>query len=101
VKQVIVLEPDDVQRLKHGETLQLTGSLMLSLQTTRKYKVNGVADNPEGLTAKQIYQRNYRKTYKRKPVVKPQTFPCAKCGKEFTSKNALAPHQFRCKGKMA
>ena len=61
MKQLLILEPSDLARLKEGETLKLTESLLLSLSgsRTKRTKEEPVDANP-GLTHKQIYNREYR-----------------------------------------
>ena len=100
MKQVIVLEPIDVQRLRRGEMLQLTGSLMLSLQATRKPRMNGAAVEVEegGLTDKQLYQREYRRTHPRKATRKGVN--CQACGKTLKGVSGLGPHKRNCPGKV-
>ena len=98
MRQMIILEPSDLDRLKAGEALQLTGTLMLSLQGTKKYKPRQAVDqtaNPDEVrkAAKRDRQARYRA---RKDAGREGT-PCKLgCGKLLGSAQAFGGHKAHC-----
>ena len=100
MKQVILLEHVDLDRLKAGESLQLTPQLMLSLEgrKARKSVANGHAEVDAVTERKRLYQAAYRARMK-KPRHQPGNHLCKACGKGFASPNALGPHQRHCPGR--
>lgn len=97
MKQVLILEPDDLVRLKSGHTIQLTDSLLLSFGgriKREKVEANGAPDDRRA-QQKREYQARYRE--KMKGHRKTPKYACPYgCNQYFVSKNSWGPHRKAC-----
>lgn len=78
MKQMILLEPDDVIRLKTGHTIQLTDHLMIGILTRANRRVMDTTDSSQ------------KKAYK-----------CDQCEKTFLTPAGRGSHRVRAHGKLA
>jgi len=127
MKQVIVLERADLDKLQAGETIQLTPQLLLSCEVTKRARRStrhdsaqagtsgdsergphdfvAAARNVAPITRKELkaaYNRQYRINRKKwKASTNPHAVICGDCGRAFRSLAAIGSHRRHCKGKKA
>jgi len=105
MKQVLVLEQADLARLRHGELLQLTPQLSLSLLTIRRRAAHDgqvttkvLLGEEERRRRKNAYSRKWRKEHPSyySTARRAQAIHCPSCRRTFNSKQALGAHKAHC-----
>lgn len=110
MKQMIILEVHDLDRLKAGEALELTNNLLLSLLVRRKGRPATESVDSSGLSEseqakkerKRLYGIEYRKRRakergREKPRRATMPVPCKLgCGKLLGSAQAFGGHKAHC-----
>lgn len=88
MKQIILLDGEDLGKLKQGQTVQLTPTLMLGLERVRGpyHKVHKVEEN--GAPAQEA-----------DPLTKTTMLPCRYCHKRFKGRMGLGVHLANRHGK--
>lgn len=94
MRQMIILDAEDLARLKQGYALQLTSGLMLSLQATVKPPDEPGQDRRE---QKKQYMVRWRRRQRAKRAAVRKQIPCKLgCGALFSSAQGFGGHKAHC-----